>query len=474
MPAKKGPVNAIPYGRKGIIPATCAQFEKNKLEKIETDEYSEYNISRNKVQTAVVKRRKEQNKNEKHQIDFDDVKKYLSLKIRDKEQKIKFYQNKLKDTRQEREDLITRLQAEQDQLKQSHEYELAQLTNTLKANKQKKDALATVAAMEIQLNREIAEAEATLKREKAQQSQQTSQALAEFYMLHMRQQRELKEGVEREKAKNRGMTSQNLEKTVIEMMRDIDSQIKEYSSLVMEARDIADVNSKLTKINKQKYMERDLLQQECDSCTEKINKNDMKIRKLVEELRAHDQKLSGGGLEAGDIIEEVEEAPEETNNQNSLKARDLQEEEKFQQQEQQQQQQQQQQVQDNRPKVDREALLNKFFENAVNVLCNSVVIILGILDPSHKEDYTSFHDVFNTFEGKKKELRFLMSKLGNLSFISDDMYRLPAVGLEDVEGADEEIAAKKIVEPQQKAIREFAQPIAEDELPELIATHFFQ
>ena len=67
-----------------------------------------------------------------------------------------------------------------------------------------------------------------------------------------------------------------------------------------------------------------------------------------------------------------------------------------------------------------------------------------------------------------------MSKLGNISFQSEDMYKLPSVGINDVEGADEEVAAKKIIEPQRKAILEFAQPIADDELPELIATHFFQ
>ena len=67
-----------------------------------------------------------------------------------------------------------------------------------------------------------------------------------------------------------------------------------------------------------------------------------------------------------------------------------------------------------------------------------------------------------------------MSKLGNISFKVEDLYKLPDIGVEEVEGVDEKVTVKKIVEPQQKAIREFAQPIAYDEFPELIATHFFQ
>jgi hypothetical protein len=50
----------------------------------------------------------------------------------------------------------------------------------------------------------------------------------------------------------------------------------------MEASRVADVNSQLMKTNKQKYMERDLLQRECDATIAKINKNDVKIRKLVD------------------------------------------------------------------------------------------------------------------------------------------------------------------------------------------------
>ena len=463
MPAKRGPITSIPYGKNGIIPATVVQFEKDKLVQLTEKENEDYVLAKNKVQDAVVERRKEQVKNDDHIKEFDDVKKYLSLKIRDKEQKIKFYQNKLKETRKAKENLITALKAEQEQLKQNHENEITQLNNVLKANKQRKEAMATVAAMEIQLNKEIHEAEATLQRERAQQRQQTSQALAEYYMLHMRQQKELKESVEREKAKNRNMTAQNLEKTVVEMMKDIDSEIKKYSTLVMEARDIADVNSKLSKINKQKYMERDLLQQESDATTIKINQNDMKIRKLVEELKAYDQKISGGGIQNNDIIEEVEETPQQA------VARELPEEN-----ENNEPVDEKPAIASQPPQVDRKALLDKFFDNSVNVLCDSVVKILGVLDPVHKQDYLSFHEVFTTFEGKKKELRFLMSKLGNISFQSEDMYKLPSVGINDVEGADEEVAAKKIIEPQRKAILEFAQPIADDELPELIATHFFQ
>ncbi|OHT02309.1 hypothetical protein TRFO_07119 [Tritrichomonas foetus] len=461
-------VNSIPYGKKGIIPATVTKFEKEMLEKIDEKEIDDYSRSLLDVGDSTAARRDAQHKNEIHQLDFDEVKRYLTLKIRDKEQKHKFYQNKLKEIRQEREDLISKMQAEQDQLKQNHELELTQLTNTLKANKQRRDALATVAAMEIQLKREIDEAEQTLKREKAQQSQQTSQALAEFYMLHVRQQKELRDGVEREKAKNRGMTSENLEKTVIEMMKEIDAEIKKYTALVMEARDIADINSKFMKLNKQKYMERDLLQQESDEAVKKINKNDQKIRKLVEELKQYDQKMTNGlGGSTTDIIEEAEESKEAQ----ATMSRAVQQQNNAQSDE-------QSGIQNEggseKPYVDREALLNQFFHDSVRTLCNSVVKILTVYDPTHSQDYSSFHEVFNSFEGRKKELRFLMSKLGNLTFQAEDRYQFPPVGLEDVEGADEEITSKKIVEPQKKAILEFAEPIADDELPDLIATHFFQ
>lgn len=460
MPAKAA-INSIPYGKKGLIPAKCTQFEKDMLEKIGEDEIKDYSRDLLEMHEAIDTRRKEERKDEKHQLEFDEVKRYLTLKIRDKEQKLKFYQNKLKETRKEREDLITKLQAEQDQLKQSHDLELTQLSNTLKANKQRRDALATVAAMEIQLKREIEEAEQTLKREKAQQSQQTSQALAEFYMLHVRQQKELKDGVEREKAKNRGMTSENLERTVIEMMKDIDSEIKKYSNMVMEARDIADANSKLIKLTKQKYMERDLLQQESDETIKKINKNDQMIRNLVEELKKYDQRLTGG------IIEEQSEIkPEEESTQNSESIEKVESSEKVENLE--------KEESTEKVEIDRETVLNNFFENSVNVLCNSVVEILGVFDEQHADEYRSFHEVFDTFEGRKKELRFLMSKLGNLTFQIDESYMFPPAGLDDVEGADEEITAKKIVEPQRKAIAEFAEPIADDELPDLISTQFFQ
>ncbi|KAK8894205.1 hypothetical protein M9Y10_022638 [Tritrichomonas musculus] len=472
MPGKKAakPINNIPYGKKGVLPATVANFERENLQKIEEKDIADYAKTKNNVNSAVITRRIEQRKDEVHQLDFDDVKKYLSLKIRDKEEKIQFYQNKLRDTRKEKEDLIAKFQIDQEKLKQAHEVELSQLTNNLKANLQRKEALATVAAMEIQLNREIADAEATLKREKAQQSQQTSQVLAEFYMLHVKQQKELKESVEYEKEKNRSMTSQHLEKTVIDMMKDIDDEIRKYSALVSKTKDIAEINSKLIKTNKQKNMEKNLLKQECDAAAEIINKNDLKIRRLVEELKMKDQKFIGI-TDDNFILEDAEN----DKNLNESKDDDITQAEDLKADEIDKEKINQIQPEDNtKPQTDRKALLYNFFDNSVNTLCESIVKILGILEPSHKNDYLSFHQVFNTFDGKKKELRFLMSKIGNLSFKVDDLYRLPDIGVEEVEGVDEKVTAKKIVEPQQKAILEFAQPIAYDEFPELIATHFFQ
>ena len=85
-----------------------------------------------------------------------------------------------------------------------------------------------------------------------------------------------------------------------------------------------------------------------------------------------------------------------------------------------------------------------------------------------------FHEVFTDFEGRKKELRFLMSKLGNLTSATTDEQMLPPSGLESIEGADEEYTTKNLIDPQNKAIMEFAEPIGDEEFPDLIATHFFQ
>jgi hypothetical protein len=121
-------------------------------------------------------------------------------------------------------------------------------------------------------------------------------------MLHVRHERELAEGIEREKAKNRAMTAEQLERTVIEMMREINVEIKRLSTLVIEARRIADVNSQLMKLSKQRHMER-----ECDGHITKINNNDAKTRRLVEELKLQDQKLSKSGTDA--LPKEVDEQP---------------------------------------------------------------------------------------------------------------------------------------------------------------------
>mgnify|MGYP007106005137 CR=1 FL=1 len=98
MPGKKAakPINNIPYGKKGVLPATVANFERENLQKIEEKDIADYAKTKNNVNSAVITRRIEQRKDEVHQLDFDDVKKYLSLKIRDKEEKIQFYQNKEK------------------------------------------------------------------------------------------------------------------------------------------------------------------------------------------------------------------------------------------------------------------------------------------------------------------------------------------------------------------------------------------
>jgi hypothetical protein len=263
-------------------------------------------------------------------------------------------------------------------------------------------------------------------------------------MLHVKHEKELAEGIEREKAKNRSMTAEHLERTVIEMMREIDTEMKKLSALVVEARRTADINSQLVTLNKQRYMERDLLQRESEAQTRKISKNDQKIRKLVEELKLQDQGLSTTGAVQA-IPEEPDErlVPQVYSSASSPSA------------------------------PDRAAEFQRFVENGIEVLCRGVVGILRVIDPTHAADYQSFHDVFTSFDGHKKELRFLMSKLGNLTFDPARATAGPDVGYADIEGIDADVAEKRIVEPQKKALLDFAEPVAPDEFPDLIATHFF-
>ena len=390
-----------------------------------------------------------------HKQDLDEVNRYLSLKIHDKEQKIRVYQNRLKDAQNELENLVEHLQSEHDQLKQSQELELTQLKNTIKSNKQRLDSLSAIATLESQFKREIDEAEQMLKREKAEQNQQLSDTLTEYYLLDTKYKAELQEMVEQEKVKNREMASGNIEKTVVKMMKDIDSEVKKYSSMVNKSKNVVDINSKLIKLNEQRKMERNLLKQQYNESLAKISKNNERIKKLADELKVQDQLISS-------LLETQNEDENENENENKVKERGALPN----------QTEHLEQTVESTP--DRETLLNDFFQKTVNTLCESAVKILGVLDPQHKEDYISFHQVFDTFDEKKKELRFLLSKLGNLTFDGNEQIKLSTIGVVEIEGADQEIARKKIVEPLQKAILEFAAPISSDEFPDLIATQFFQ
>lgn len=454
MPPRKGARPITQIKRTGEMDVDFVVYENTEFKNIISKADQQYVIDMARAMEATKARRKAEDKNMTHINDFNDAKRYLLRKQDDKLKKIKFYEEKLKNTREKREKLLADLQAKMDQLKQAQDLELTQLNNNLKANKVRRDSLATVAALENQLKREIAEAEQTLKKEKQQQSQQMSTALDDYYKLHKRHLQELHDSVEREKQKNRGMTAENLERTVIEMMKEIDAEKNHLANEVRKAKVTANRNTELMEKNKQLYMNRDLLQSECDELTKKISKNDASIRSLVEELKEHDQQLSSN------INEEEEESAQSskasTPNISAVPSKhDINE-------------------QPRTEGPDREKLLNNFFISTVGILTTSIVKILQILDEEHSADYDQFHNVFTDFEGRKKELRFLMSKLGNLTYGGIPSQMLPPMELSNIEGVDEEYTQKNLIAPQNQAILEFAEPIGEDEYPDLIATHFFQ
>lgn len=100
---------------------------------------------------------------------------------------------------------------------------------------------------------------------------------------------------------------------------------------------------------------------------------------------------------------------------------------------------------------------------------------LEILDNKNLESYRQFHQNYENSENKEKELRFLMSKIGNLTSVKgDDFSPLPAIDLHEVEGTNQDVIQTRLIDPQHQAIFDFSEPIADDELPDLIATHFFQ
>jgi hypothetical protein len=104
MPARsKGPVTEIPYGRRGAFPAFVMRMESQNLQARNEVLARELEEAISSTNQSTVARRDEEGKNERHQVNFEEVKRYLSLKLQDKEQKIRFYRTKLKNTRDERE-----------------------------------------------------------------------------------------------------------------------------------------------------------------------------------------------------------------------------------------------------------------------------------------------------------------------------------------------------------------------------------
>ncbi|EAY03871.1 hypothetical protein TVAG_443590 [Trichomonas vaginalis G3] len=459
MPPRRAARPITQIKRTGDMDVDFVMFENDFLQnKIKaTEEATEKN--RELADQEIVKRRKTEDKQMQFYADAQDVRAYLSMKHNEKNRKKQYYEKKLQDTRERYKNLLTDLQSKLDKLKQSQDIELTQLTNTLKANKTRRDSLATVAALENQLKREIAEAEQTMKTESKHQGIQMSQAHAEYSDLVGRHEKELKESVMREEAKNRSMTQENLENTVIEMMIEKDAEKTKLTNEVKKSKAIAERNTELMEKNKQLYMNRDLLQSECDSLQKRISKNDATIRTFVDELKAHDQKLKIDAESEEVSDNEEQEKPSAKESPKASVVPELQTSER--------------EANEN-SKPDREQLLNAFFDDSVNTLCTSIVKILQVIDQPHADEYVQFHEVFNTFEGRKKELRFLMSKLGNLTFENNQKELLPPIGLENIEGVDQEFTKKNLIDPQNKAILEFAGPIGNDEFPELIATQFFQ
>jgi hypothetical protein len=91
MPARGRPVLEMPYGRKGIFPAFSAKVESHNLQLRNEELSRDLAAARSSCDESTVARREEIVRNERHQLEFEDVKRYLSLKIRDKERKIRFY-----------------------------------------------------------------------------------------------------------------------------------------------------------------------------------------------------------------------------------------------------------------------------------------------------------------------------------------------------------------------------------------------
>lgn len=279
---------------------------------------------------------------------------------------------------------------------------------------------------------------------------QISKVNEEYFNLEQQHKTEMIEAVESEKEKARQMAEEHLTQTVVDMMKDIDIERKALSRSVNTARDIAQDNDELTKIHKQLAMEVQLLQQEHETMSKKVKKNDQTIRSLADKLKQEDQELT----ESSVVNERDIDQPDQ--NEESLITEEEEDESEY-------------------PFQRQLRYYEQFSHDTVDVLCDAAVKCLDILDNKNIENYRIFHENYQDNAEKEKELRFLMSKIGNLSSVKgDDFTPLPPIDLSEVEGSNEEIVQTKLIDPQFKAIFDFAEPIADDEFPDLIATHFFQ
>jgi len=447
MPPRRAqrPITQIKRTGKMDVEYTLFEDEEiiNKIKSVEND----IPIQLDRAKSASSNRRETKNKEESFKNDMKDIKSIIGaqlqrIKLEKRRNKVLF--EKLKhDQIEKRKENSNKTS----QMKSSFAIEATQLKNNLQMLIMRRDNNANIAAQENQLRREISEAQQTYQTEKKQQSQLMSTALDDYYQLHQKHERELIDSIQSETLKNRGMTANSLENTVVEMMREIDQEKNKLAAEVKKAKYIVEKNAQLTEKNRYLQMSKDLLQKECDSLFDQLSKYDTTIRTLVEELKEKDQKIT---LEFArpDIIEEPEERSIDPESH----------------------------VADPSPDFidDREHKLHKFFDETVYTLCDSIVYILSIVDEKHADEYIHFHNVFSSPEERQKELRFLISKLGNTSFDLMVNQMITPLGFDDIEGPDEEFTQKELIDPQNRAIFEFSQPIKTNEFPSLISTHFFQ
>ena len=446
MPPKRNPRPITQIKRTGELDQDFIIFEGEELSSKVSDaikEIKDHLILEKKTTTT---RRTVQKQEDSLKNDLKDIKNIIGTQL----QRIKFEKKqnkqKLEKLKQNHINLKKDIALKKEQLNSSFKLEFIQLKNNLQNLIIRRENNANIAAQENQLRREILEAQNTLLNEKKTQSQQMSTALDDFYQLHQNHIKEIEESTLNEIEKNTNIRDKNIKKTVVEMMKEIEFKKNKLSLKVRNAKQLSNKNNELMEKNKQLIMNKDLYQKDFDTLIKKINNNDEQIKILVEELKEFDQKLSN--ITETPIIEEIEEDLniENRNNEEDILENQI----------------------DNR-----EEKLIQFFNDSINTLCLAIINILSIIDPNHTNDYFQFHQAFNSFNNREKELKFLLSKIGNISFDSTFLTVTHSFECNEIEGKEDDYVLNNLIEPQNKAIFDFSSPIKLDEFPKVIASHFF-